>query len=484
MMNGVNIANVERELTVNQRNLIDTCFEEGNYDAAISLLDKLRHPNCKPYPVHLRNLVYIALYPPQIVDEPDYTASKLDVISASPSKISARNQHSFFPTPEHSAAAQRVLRAFAQTNSPASICRALPSYDSSVSPTPGKTIPSRQFAEVSDSEISRRSKRIIEAKNCWELLRENFVQAETYPAQDYLSTQNSRLRRTRRSYMNGASEPEEMDSDAPDPVGPLAWPLLDWLLTVFEKDELTCNESDKCDEVLAPSAVPDPSIPDRIRLPLGHRSTLRHSVLLLSGSPQIEPWLATTQFVDQLSVNDMRSTSILSLLPPTVACTQFKVALCKTSLTRIVESKPTQKPMPKTAPRPQPARHRQPSSKDSSIAPSTISPETAAPTIARKYPVVTAAEVVQLVSRSSSTPESQLVDTTRTLQFKFQLLCAFGALQERSSHRDEDWEQLVQNGELPKAIDQGFGCWDDDGLDVQVWAQDFKATLAIMGWYR
>lgn len=40
---------VERELTVNQRNLVDTCFEEGNYDAAISLMDKLRHPGYKPH---------------------------------------------------------------------------------------------------------------------------------------------------------------------------------------------------------------------------------------------------------------------------------------------------------------------------------------------------------------------------------------------------------------------------------------------------
>ena len=41
---------VEREMTNYQRNLVDTCFEEGNYDSAISILDKLRHPSTKPYP--------------------------------------------------------------------------------------------------------------------------------------------------------------------------------------------------------------------------------------------------------------------------------------------------------------------------------------------------------------------------------------------------------------------------------------------------
>lgn len=41
---------VERELTNYQRNLVDTCFEEGNFDSAIALLDELRHPGVKPYP--------------------------------------------------------------------------------------------------------------------------------------------------------------------------------------------------------------------------------------------------------------------------------------------------------------------------------------------------------------------------------------------------------------------------------------------------
>ena len=41
---------VEWEMTNYQRNLVDTCFEEGNYDSAISLLDNLRHPSTKPFP--------------------------------------------------------------------------------------------------------------------------------------------------------------------------------------------------------------------------------------------------------------------------------------------------------------------------------------------------------------------------------------------------------------------------------------------------
>ena len=40
----------EREITVHQRNLVDTCFEEGQYEAAISVLDEFRSLKCKPFP--------------------------------------------------------------------------------------------------------------------------------------------------------------------------------------------------------------------------------------------------------------------------------------------------------------------------------------------------------------------------------------------------------------------------------------------------
>ena len=41
---------LERDLTVHQRNLVDTCFEEGQYDAAISVLEELLSPKIKPFP--------------------------------------------------------------------------------------------------------------------------------------------------------------------------------------------------------------------------------------------------------------------------------------------------------------------------------------------------------------------------------------------------------------------------------------------------
>lgn len=39
----------EQETSVHLRGLVDTVFEEGNLDSAITLLDRLRNPVYKPY---------------------------------------------------------------------------------------------------------------------------------------------------------------------------------------------------------------------------------------------------------------------------------------------------------------------------------------------------------------------------------------------------------------------------------------------------
>lgn len=38
----------EREMSRHQRGLVDTCFEEGQYESAIAVLDQLRSPIYKP----------------------------------------------------------------------------------------------------------------------------------------------------------------------------------------------------------------------------------------------------------------------------------------------------------------------------------------------------------------------------------------------------------------------------------------------------
>ena len=40
----------EREMNIQQRRLVENCFEEGHYEAGISVLDQMRSPLIKPYP--------------------------------------------------------------------------------------------------------------------------------------------------------------------------------------------------------------------------------------------------------------------------------------------------------------------------------------------------------------------------------------------------------------------------------------------------
>lgn len=41
------MATEQRELNYYQRNLIDTCFEEGQFDSALDLLEQMRSPNTR-----------------------------------------------------------------------------------------------------------------------------------------------------------------------------------------------------------------------------------------------------------------------------------------------------------------------------------------------------------------------------------------------------------------------------------------------------
>ena len=43
-------SNEEREMSIYQRGLVDTCFEEGQYESGIAVLDQLRSASFKPPP--------------------------------------------------------------------------------------------------------------------------------------------------------------------------------------------------------------------------------------------------------------------------------------------------------------------------------------------------------------------------------------------------------------------------------------------------
>ena len=39
-----------KDMSINQRGLVDTCFEEHQYESAAVVLDQLRSPKYKPFP--------------------------------------------------------------------------------------------------------------------------------------------------------------------------------------------------------------------------------------------------------------------------------------------------------------------------------------------------------------------------------------------------------------------------------------------------
>ncbi|KAI0348863.1 hypothetical protein OH77DRAFT_1432553 [Trametes cingulata] len=44
----------EKDLTIHLRGLVETCFEENQYEAAIATLDEIRSSRFKPFPHPLR----------------------------------------------------------------------------------------------------------------------------------------------------------------------------------------------------------------------------------------------------------------------------------------------------------------------------------------------------------------------------------------------------------------------------------------------
>ncbi|TDL26160.1 hypothetical protein BD410DRAFT_784211 [Rickenella mellea] len=245
-----NVGHGERPMNRQQRAIVDGCFEEGQYEAGIRLLDKLRNEHVRPSSSHLLQLIYIALFPPPVI--PDRTADKgkgklkdRDMYG-SPSKMSTAKRGHPLPTPEASQAALSLLMNFAQTNNPESLLRAIPSYHLSEAELATKRAmqPSRDMGypdrdEHEDSQIAKDAGVLKECNDCWSMLKAGVVKRP-----DEWRTQRRDPGRSTgyRSQMNRTddfddSDGEEEDQDTVDVVGDKSWPLLDWFVSLFEREE-------------------------------------------------------------------------------------------------------------------------------------------------------------------------------------------------------------------------------------------------------
>ncbi|KAF5381780.1 hypothetical protein D9615_005378 [Tricholomella constricta] len=137
---------VERELSNHQREIIDTCFEEGQFESAIALMEQLRTSNAK--------LAVSYKWPLDVPSLPSKAALKKGI-----------------PSGPAVHAARRLLSSYAITNLPEMIARAVPCFDD-----PRKDQRPHNIDGSLESVIGPQSMCIPMAKSCWHILTEGFTQ--------------------------------------------------------------------------------------------------------------------------------------------------------------------------------------------------------------------------------------------------------------------------------------------------------------------
>ncbi|KAL5523898.1 hypothetical protein ACEPAG_8071 [Sanghuangporus baumii] len=233
----------EREMNKHQRGMVDGCFEEGHYQRGIATLNQLRMQNLRPSPAHIRQLIYISLYPPPLPNDPAKDKGKrreVSVVSGSPSKQiqQARRlqKQALFPPPEATEAAKELLHQFAiDSVSPEALMRAVPCYHLTQAELDGTPRPIKsnmffgnfEIAEDMDSYLSKQASKLKECKDCWSMLRKGVV-----------TRQDAALVRIEDPFLDADFEDDNDGSESSEAiVGRYSWHLLEWFIQLFEKDQ-------------------------------------------------------------------------------------------------------------------------------------------------------------------------------------------------------------------------------------------------------
>ncbi|KAF9010495.1 hypothetical protein BDQ17DRAFT_1346323 [Cyathus striatus] len=441
----------ELEMGYHQRALVDSCFEEGQYEAAISVLEQLRSPIYRPSHAHLCQLIYISLQPiPVATDEKQK-------LLESPTKI-VQQRPSYAPSADAISAARRLLMSLVTTNSPQALGEALPHY--SQAPIP----------HVATSLIGKQALCITRAKNCWDLISEGFI---TRTSQVYSSPKK------RRETLH-----EELSSGDEMPVGENAWPIFEWLLCLFERDEqltescgLLHHSPLLIDQIPPPRAGStirwDTSSPLRIVFFCLEQSELRRRVMgarlltlliNLGNARHLDLQLFVGSVQSRLSTSgDEVWSSILSNLIPSPSVHRFKVSLFQKiineSITKGTDTLPrTARPRPRAQPKSALALDANNSKTEESkaINSNSISTQTHMPSTLGfdEFNHVLTSDI------------SQVSDTTRSLllRLKFELFMSYGYLQRIDN--TSEWTTVHSNGRIESLLENAFG--NVDGGDAYI----------------
>ncbi|KAJ7045708.1 hypothetical protein C8F04DRAFT_1025631 [Mycena alexandri] len=410
-------ARVELEMNQHQRNLVDLCLEEGQYEAAIDILGQLQSPHLKPSAAHIRQLLFMALY-----SAAETRPDKLVDPAASPSKKQKKSY--LLPSPAAVLAAQQLLVSFTTTNSPATVIRALRPSD----------------AEPEDDNecfVATESLCISRSKNCWQILAEGFLDRNP----PIFSAAKGR-----RDTSNSLSETQA-------PVGETAWPVLHWLLLVFERDERENKtfprHSPLLLEQLGPPSRRDTDAPltiilhclqqsDQRRRMMGSR--LLNLLINLSATTHLDfPMLVVSVF-NRLSTSSLDDISLLmSGLAPSPAVSKFKIAMYQKHFSDndVIKIVARPRPQARAQPKGSPVKVRDPAQPVSLV---------------NKYRAPASSEILRLMEAKTS--------TASPFKLKFELLVSYNAFQTEApaADRDPEWPNLLRNGTVSKMLDSAFGC--------------------------
>lgn len=446
----------EKELTTRQAALVDSAFEEGQYESGIAMLEQLCSPTDYPSKSHVRQLLYIALYPPPSSRTlaPNHKASQ-----ESPSKISSRHAYStLLPSPAASELAKRTLRVLADVNSPASLLRALPAYPE---PTDGNTAPSLADPELpldADSFVALEAVRFRDCKNCWNILKSGFIKSLSESTSSFPGS--PRKRRRGEAPVKYAHMDEEESSLV---VGENAWPVLDWLLFLFEKDELSTEASRKVrySPLLLAQIPPtrsdtgskwDANDPleivfhcfrqqDESRRAMGSR--LLSLLVNLTSTNFFDLPLFMNLLIPRLPSGVEEMHDLLSAMSSTSTLCKFKVTMCQRYLTRSRAGNSRGRGRPRAQPRPLNGIAKQGSvASVRSDSKSNLSRHTLPP----------ASELLHLLTMKADTDA-----LSKTI--KYDLLVTYGIMQHQAPVEDksQDWLEMLQNGRVTEAVEEAFG---------------------------
>lgn len=471
-------------MTRNQRGLVETCFEEGQYESGIAVLEQLRSENFKPPASLVRQLFYIALYPP--LPSLDHVEER-DFNPASPSKGSpTKPKHqapkmTFAPSVNASEAAQRLLLSFVRTNTPASLFQALPQ--------PRRSNESPFEGDDHDSVVAKESLCIKDAKHCWAILKEGFVPRIKISQPSLLAGKKKRgkLIIDTEEYVE-----ENRSNSVLAPVAEYAWLVLRWLVELFQRDEsLTSGDGSVKHSPLLLLQIPPPRSGTGLRwevdTPLDivfycisqgqpQRRQLGLELMVLLIGISLTADFDFNMFLEQVT-SRLHSASpeivqtFMSGFHLSHSAQLFKLALCRKFLSDESGGRNPTSRRPKPQARAVRAARGIAPAREENLSSSSANDSSAFS--ASKISMPPTGDIVHLLTASNGRTSPAI------LTVKKEFLISYAYLQQMAEQRDVEWQQLATDGRLEDQVNLVFGGesyaqQDRDALIslVKVWAMN------------